>query len=69
MSATWPTRRVRAIEHQWGRGGEPLPLSEVLAELLYARDMTHEEAADFLEVDPSTLWRWRKRLDAGEAVA
>jgi hypothetical protein len=60
---------VRAIEHQWARGGEPTPLADVLVELLYRRNLTHVEAAEELGVDPVTLWRWRKRLDAAEAVA
>lgn len=69
MSATWPTRRVRAIEHQWARGGEPMPLRDVLVELLYRRNLTHDKAAEKLGVDPVTLWRWRKRIAQAEAVA
>jgi hypothetical protein len=61
--ARWPTRRVKVLEHQYGK-----PLGEILDELLYARDLTHEKTARRLGISPVTLWAWRKRLD-GQVVA
>ncbi len=63
MHTAWPTRRMRAIEHQWGRDGKPMPIRDVLDELLYRRNLTHDRAAEVMGVDPATLWRWRRRLE------
>lgn len=63
------TRRMRSIEHQWGAGGEPMPLPQVLDQLLYVRNLTHDKAAAVLGVDPATLWRWRRRLERDAKTA